>query len=114
MGLRLTAHVAVRRPRSGPASRRDGSFIIFRAGHLAIDLSLQHVARPEHQHAARQDRHFLTGLRIAADATPLLADRKRPEPTDLDGFAIFEPAGDPIQNVSSKSADSFRDRPTCV
>src|SRR4051794_20068537 len=73
------------------ADEAAGSAVIIRIGdRTAVDPRLQHMTGPEHQHAPRQDRHFLARLRIAADAAPLLSDRKSPEPTDLNGFSRFQ------------------------
>ena len=47
-----------------------------RASALLIAI-LQHMGGAEHQHPARQDRHFLAGLRIAPDALALLRAPRR-------------------------------------
>ena len=61
-------------------------------------MRLQHMARTEHQHAARQDRHFLAGLRVAADTAALLTHREGSEPADLDGFSRLERRRHPLQH----------------
>jgi hypothetical protein len=58
-----------------------------------VDLILQGVRGAEDENAARADRDFLGGFRIAADALSLLPDRKAPERGDLDHLSALERTG---------------------
>src|SRR5205814_8208943 len=58
-----------------------------------VDLIFEGVRGAEDENAARADRHFLAGFGIAADALPLLPDRKAPERGDLDHFSTLKGAG---------------------
>ena len=55
-----------------------------------VDLVLQRVGGAEHEHTARADRHFRSGLRVAADTLSLLPDREAAEGGDLDHLATLE------------------------
>src|SRR4051812_9615177 len=62
-----------------------------RGGSVAVVQGvLEHLRRPERQHAARGDLDLLAGLRVAAHARLLLADHEVPEPGKLDLFAAFQ------------------------
>jgi hypothetical protein len=54
----------------------------------ADDAIAHHLARAEGEHAARRDRHFDTGLGIAADALALVAQHEGPEAGYLDVLAL--------------------------
>ncbi|MEA2731343.1 MAG: hypothetical protein QOD93_5763 [Acetobacteraceae bacterium] len=54
---------------------------------------------PEHENPARQDGNFLTRFRVAANTASLLPDRKRPEPTDFNGFPFFQTRSDTLQYI---------------
>src|SRR3546814_15887275 len=56
------------------------------------------MGRAEHKDPARQDRHFLTGLRIATDALALLADREAAERRQLHHLATYQGLGNLVQN----------------
>ena len=68
-------------PRS--TAMRATSFIFFRARYSAIYMRLQHVAGPEHEDPAWQDRHLFAGFWVSTDTPPLLSHRKGPESTDF-------------------------------
>src|SRR5678815_2773814 len=57
---------------------------------IRIDPLLQDRGGLEHHHATWRDRHFLAGLRVAADALPLLAHHERAERRKLYGLAPLE------------------------
>src|SRR5262245_37597559 len=59
-----------------------------------IDALLEDGGRLEHHHPARRDRHFLAGLRVAADALALLAHHVRAERGELHRFAALKTVGD--------------------
>src|SRR3954470_6607903 len=63
-----------------------------------VEGVLQHLRRPERQHAARADLDLLAGLRIAADARLLLADDEVPEAGKLDLFAALERVLDGVEH----------------
>ena len=62
-------------------------------------MRLQNVARAEDQNPTRKDRHFFACLRIATHAPPLLPNRKGSEPTDFNGFTLFQAGGDAIEHI---------------
>src|SRR3546814_14255128 len=64
----------------------------------AVDAVLQDMGRAEHKDPARQDRHFLTGLRIATDALALLADREAAERRQLHHLDTYKGLGNLVQN----------------
>src|ERR1051326_6356088 len=83
-----------------------GSAVIIRGGlGAAIDPVLENMARPEHEHTARQDRHLLSGLGVAAHTTPLLAHRKGSEATDFNRFSCLQrrahAAQDALQEIAA-------------
>src|SRR6201999_2630989 len=92
----IVAHEGVHGSASRSVSMRGRSFIIVRTGCRAVDMSLQHMAWPEHEDTAWQDRHFFSGFRIAADASSLLPDRKSPEPTDFNRFTLLQMGRDTL------------------
>src|SRR5690606_41372910 len=49
---------------------------------------LEILARPEVEHATRRNRHFHSGLRIAADALALVAQNEAAEAGDLDVLSV--------------------------
>src|SRR3546814_18230066 len=57
------------------------------------------MGRAEHKDPARQDRHFLTGLRIATDALALLADREAAERRQLHHLATYQGLGNLVQYI---------------
>ena len=57
----------------------------------------------EDEHPARADRHFLAGLRIAADPLALLPHRETAEGRNLDHLAAFERVG----NLGNHRLDEF-------
>src|SRR5438874_10316795 len=68
-----------------------------------VDLMLQRMRGAEHQHPTRADRHFLAGLRVAADPLTLLAHGETAERGDLDHLAALERTG----NLGDHRFDEF-------
>src|ERR1019366_2555400 len=86
-----TAGPSAARPSAEVPSGSPGSAVIVRVARgAAVYPCLEDVARPEYQNAARQDRHLLTGFRIASDTAALLTHGKGSEPTDFNGFSTFK------------------------
>src|SRR5271167_1214198 len=67
------------------------------AGVVTVDALLQDGRRLEHHHAARRDRHFGTGLRIAADPLALLAHHEGTKGRKLHRLALLEAIGNLLQ-----------------
>src|SRR5262245_31902018 len=63
-----------------------------------VDPLLQDRRRLEDHHPPRRDRHFLAGLRIAADALPFLAHDERAKRRKLHGLAPLEAIRDFLQH----------------
>src|SRR5680860_585661 len=59
-------------------------------GERIVDALFHDVACPEHQHAPRGDRNFLTRLRVAADTLTLVANPERAEGRKFHGVAALE------------------------
>jgi hypothetical protein len=59
---------------------------------------LHDLARAEDQHAARRDRHFLAGLRVASDAAALVAHHEGAERRQLDPVARHHGLGDSVDD----------------
>ncbi len=95
-GRRRVTCIALGRPACVRCSRTTGSA-------SAVDLVLQRMAGAKHQDAARADRHFLAGLRIAADALAFLAHRKAAEGRDLDHLAALQR----IRDLGDHRLDQF-------
>ena len=67
----------------------------------------------ENQYLARIYRHFLTGLRVAADALALGSRTKKLPKEEIFTFSPRARASAiSFRTTSTRSADSFRDRPT--
>src|SRR5947209_8555446 len=60
---------------------------------LAIDPLLQDRRRLEHHHAARRDRNFGAGLRIASNPLTLLAHHERAERRQFYRLALLQAVG---------------------
>src|SRR5437899_8886051 len=63
-----------------------------------IQRVLQHLRRPEGQHAPRADLDLLPRLRVAADARLLLADDEVPEARELDLLALLQRVLEGVEN----------------
>src|SRR5437763_2740284 len=63
-----------------------------------VDALLEYRRRLEHHYAARRDRHFFAGFRIAPDALALLAYHERAERRELHRFAALEAIGDFLEH----------------
>jgi hypothetical protein len=63
-----------------------------------VDPLFHDVARPEDEHLARSNRHFFSGLGIAAYALPLGPDVERTKRRKLDAFALGQCAGNLTEN----------------
>src|SRR5262245_8260917 len=55
-----------------------------------VDPLLHDIARSEHQHAPRRDRHLLPRLGVATHALSLLADVERSERGKFDRFSVCQ------------------------
>jgi len=80
----VIAHGAIHKPPLRSHPRRAG--FIHRSsvpGCCAVHMAVQHVAGPEDQDSARKYRHFFTGLRVAADPSPLCRTEKVRNPLIL-------------------------------
>src|SRR3954468_22983762 len=65
---------------------------------LCIDALLENGRWLEHHDPPRRDRHFLTGLRIAADPFALLAHHEGTEGRELHRLAALKAVGDLLQH----------------
>src|SRR5579862_177627 len=103
--LSLTEPAPASRPRSPQrgARPRRAAGIRRRRAVIVVDLVLERLRRAKHQDAARADRNLLAGLRIAADALPLLAHREAAERRDLDHLA----ARQRLANFADHRLDEF-------
>src|SRR5207248_10113532 len=91
----------LRRTRSQPGAARaacPGPLV-----EAIVDLMLQRMRGAEDENAARADRHFLPGLRIAPDALSLLPHREAAEGRDLDHLAALQRVG----NLSDDRLDEL-------
>src|SRR5712692_7294135 len=70
----------------------------FLAVALAVDTALHDVRRFEHHDASRLDRHFLAGLRVAADPAAFVAHDERAERGKLHVLAARETVGNFMQD----------------
>src|SRR4051812_38315291 len=80
--------------RSSPLQTRTELIFGFVGDVSAVDALLEDGRRLEHHDPARRDRHFLAGLRVAADPLALLANHERTKRGQLHRFASFEAGGD--------------------
>jgi len=62
------------------------------------------MARPKDQDTAWQNRHFLTGLRVAADPLTLLPDGETAKRRDLDAVAFGQRSRNFIQHGLDESS----------
>src|SRR5262245_21626591 len=76
---------------------------------IGVDALLEDGRGLEDHDPPRRDRHFLAGLRIAADPLTLLAHHERPERGQLDRLAPFQTVRDLLEhNLDQRSGFGTR------
>ena len=73
--------------------------LFFERRRLTVDHSFEHMAGPEHQHAARSDGNLIARLGVAAHALGLLPYRESSKRRQFDGLALGQCAADFFQHI---------------